>query len=173
MTCENIWSFRGINWLSTQRIKQECIPVGCVPPTAVVVGGVWSPSISPLGVGLDLIPINFRLGCGPGAPPPDQTPHWEQAPPGAGNPPGSRHPPVNRMTDACENITLPQTSFAGGNKSIYPQEVSSRKLGIQTVPEDDCSLECKQQCMEMETNRWESKYVVQCVIEGAEFLQYL
>ena len=24
-------------------------------------------------------------------------------------------PPVNRMTDACENITLPQTSFAGGN----------------------------------------------------------
>ena len=24
--------------------------------------------------------------------------------------------PVNRMTDAYENITLPQTSFAGGNK---------------------------------------------------------
>ena len=24
-------------------------------------------------------------------------------------------PPVNRMTDASENITLPQTSFAGGN----------------------------------------------------------
>ena len=23
--------------------------------------------------------------------------------------------PVNRMTDRCENITLPQTSFAGGN----------------------------------------------------------
>ena len=28
------------------------------------------------------------------------------------------HPPVNRMTDACENITLPQTSFAGGNNLI-------------------------------------------------------
>ena len=25
-------------------------------------------------------------------------------------------PPVNRMTDRCKNITLPQTSFAGGNK---------------------------------------------------------
>ena len=25
-------------------------------------------------------------------------------------------PPVNRMTDRCQNITLPQTSFAGGNK---------------------------------------------------------
>ena len=24
--------------------------------------------------------------------------------------------PVNRMTDAYENMTLPQTSFAGGNK---------------------------------------------------------
>ena len=27
-------------------------------------------------------------------------------------------PPVNRMTDACENITLAQTSFAGGNESV-------------------------------------------------------
>ena len=25
--------------------------------------------------------------------------------------------PVNRMTDRCKNITLPQTSFAGGNKN--------------------------------------------------------
>ena len=28
------------------------------------------PSISPLGVGLDLIPLNFPLGCGPGSDPP-------------------------------------------------------------------------------------------------------
>ena len=27
--------------------------------------------------------------------------------------------PVDRMTDACKNITLPQTSFAGGNKWLY------------------------------------------------------
>ena len=27
--------------------------------------------------------------------------------------------PVNRMTDRCKNITLPQTSFAGGNKATY------------------------------------------------------
>ena len=26
-----------------------------------------------------------------------------------------RHPPMNRMTDRCKNITLPQISFAGGN----------------------------------------------------------
>ena len=29
---------------------------------------------------------------------------------------------MNRMTDACENITLPQTSFAGGNERIWTPE---------------------------------------------------
>ena len=76
------------NW-----IEQECIPVGCVPIAAVVIGGrgapgsdppqfppwvwawIWSPSISPLGVGLGLIPLNFPLGCGPGPDPP-QFPPW-------------------------------------------------------------------------------------------------
>ena len=28
-------------------------------------------------------------------------------------------PPVNRMTNRCKNITLPQTSFAGGNNCHY------------------------------------------------------
>ena len=57
----------------------------------------------------------------------DSLPPWRQTlldayPPGhvtcdacweANTPP----PPVDRMTDACKNITLPQTSFAGGNNS--------------------------------------------------------
>ena len=31
-----------------------------------------------------------------------------------------RHiPPVNRMTNRCKNITLPQTSFASGNNVFY------------------------------------------------------
>ena len=78
---------------SIAHLKQECIPVGCVPPAAVVVVGwgwvwSWSPWISPLGVGLDLIPLNFSLavgldliplnfslGCGPGPDPP-QFPPW-------------------------------------------------------------------------------------------------
>ena len=60
--------------------RQECIPVECVPPTAVAVGGgVWylasSPSTSPLGVGLDQIPLNFPLGCVP-EPDPPQPPTW-------------------------------------------------------------------------------------------------
>ena len=49
-------------------------------------------------------------------------------PPGP-DPPGSRHPPpVNRMTNRCKNITLPQTSFAGGNKwTIDANNVWKRK----------------------------------------------
>ena len=34
----------------------------------------------------------------------------------AGGVPAQVLPPVNRMTDRCKNITLPQTSFAGGNE---------------------------------------------------------
>ena len=47
-------------------MKQECIPVGCVPPAAVAVGGRGA---------LDQIPFNFPLGCGPGRDPP-QFPPW-------------------------------------------------------------------------------------------------
>ena len=36
-------------------------------------------------------------------------------------------PPVNRMTDRCKNITLPQTSFAGGKKS-FPESFCIRTL---------------------------------------------
>ena len=45
--------------------------------------------------------------CHPGCSFPDADP----LPTNADPPP----PPVDRMTHACENITLPQTLFAGGN----------------------------------------------------------
>ena len=49
-------------------LQQECIPVGCVPPAAVAVGGWGSVSVHagmhPPGVGLET-----PLGCGPGDPP--------------------------------------------------------------------------------------------------------
>ena len=50
-------------------MKQECIPVGCVPPIAVVVWG-------PRGDGLDLIPLNFPLASGPGSDRPELTLGW-------------------------------------------------------------------------------------------------
>ena len=54
-------------------------------------------------------------------PPPDQAPAPDQAPlgpdpPRPGTPQDQAPPPVNRMTNRCKNITLPQTSFAGGKK---------------------------------------------------------
>ena len=121
-------------------------PLGCWPgpdPPQFppwVWAWIWSPSISPLGMGLDLIPLNFPLGVGmdliplnfplgygPGSDPP-QFPPWLWAWRGAslagglpgrgGLPPCTEAEPlpVNRMTDRCKNITLLQTSFAGGNE---------------------------------------------------------
>ena len=40
-------------------------------------------------------------------------------------------PSVNRMTDKCKNITLPQTSFAGLNYSKPPTSVINIKLSKQ------------------------------------------
>ena len=70
----------------------------------------------------------------------DQAP-WEQTPqtrhptgtrhpPGPGTPrpgPGTL-PPVNRVTNRCKNITLPQTSFAGGKNSMK-MRLKNRKIG--------------------------------------------
>ena len=94
------------------------------------------PPASPLGVGLDQIPLSFPLGCGPGDPPGNLKGMLEPDPPGPGTPPGTRPPrdqahpqgpgtpcpwdqapPVNRITDTLKNITLLQTSFAGGNNN--------------------------------------------------------
>ena len=97
-------------------MKQECIPVGCVPPAAVAIRR-----------GLDQIPLNFPLGCGPGGPPwpdPPKLPPWVWAwksarhagtrPPWDQTPPRTRHPPGTEfLTHPPENITLPQTSFVG------------------------------------------------------------
>ena len=113
------------------RDRQDCIPVGCIPPAC----WPYLPACSVPG-GLDLIPLNFPLGCGPGSDPPQFPPwvwdwrgglllggssswgvgvySWGVSPPG-GYARGvvSQHalrqtPPVDRITDACKNITLPQ-----------------------------------------------------------------
>ena len=96
--------------------KQECIPVGCVPPAAVAVGEgsvclsackvwVWRP---PPGVGLETC-----KACWDTTPPPPQRPaarHAEIPPPmHAGILPSS---PPDRMTDTCKNI--PFANFVCG-----------------------------------------------------------
>ena len=54
---------------------------------------IWSPSISTLGVGLDLIPLNFPLGCGPVEAPGPGTHLGADTPPGS-SPPGAGIPPL-------------------------------------------------------------------------------
>ena len=71
---------------------QECIPVGCVPPAAVAVPG-----------GLHQATPQSRHPMGADTPPEADTPR-EQTPPLW----------TEFLTHAYENITLPQTSFAGG-----------------------------------------------------------
>ena len=106
--------------------KQECIPVGCVPPVhwpsggGLPAGGVpaWG-GVPPRGCTCrgDLLGgctcqggVPARGGDLPGGVP-------TQGIPGQGGVPAQvPPPPVNRMTDKCKNITLPQTSFAGGKK---------------------------------------------------------
>ena len=131
---------------------------------------IWSSSISSLGVCLDLIPLNFPLGCGPGSDPPLFLPWvwaWKGSPwqggllgrgspwrgvslaggspwqgvslvggspwqgvslAGEGGSPcqgasflGDPPPWTEFLTHASENITLPQTSFAGGNNRFLFQ----------------------------------------------------
>ena len=56
--------------------------------------------------------------------PQEQTPPQRPAARHAGIPPAMHAgiaPPMNRMTNRCKNITLPQTSFAGGNNPSTPR----------------------------------------------------
>ena len=100
-----------------RRKKQDCIPVGCVPPAhwpylpaCCVPGGAWSRGVPGLGGawsrgclvrGVCLV----RGGCVPGPGGWYPSMHWGR-------------PPVNRITNRCKNITLPQTSFADGKNTI-------------------------------------------------------
>ena len=101
-------------------LKQESIPVGCEPPAC------WPyPVVSYVSGGVcPTTPDADTPGCRP--PPPGYRPPWMQNPrcrllltmwPAmhVGKP---TFPPVNRMTDKCKNITLQQTSFADGNKTL-------------------------------------------------------
>ena len=81
---------------------QECIPVGCVLSTAVAISegsvrlGVSAQGVSAQGGvcrGASVGGVSQGGVCPGGVCPGECLPH---------------HPPVNRISDACENITLPQ-----------------------------------------------------------------
>ena len=106
------------------RKKQGCIPVGCVPPACcpylpacTAGGGTWSGGVPGPGGGVPGLGGYLVSG---GVPGPGGTWSWGVylvlvGVPGPGGCTCPGTPPVTRMTDRCKNITLPQTSFAGGN----------------------------------------------------------
>ena len=54
-----------------------------------------------------------------------------------------RPPPVNRMTDNCKNITLPQTSVAGGNKLT---DMIQKKMLEYQLHHIDIKIKCALDC---------------------------
>ena len=78
-----------------------CIFGGGVWPTPLMQTPPWRPAQDPLPGG--------RLGRGVSS-----QPHLDANLPGCRPPGGRTPPPLTRMTDVSKNITLPQTSFAGG-----------------------------------------------------------
>ena len=78
--------------LEQTQMKQECIPVGCVPPACKCTAAAR-------GVTLTETPsTDTPLDRDP----PGQRPPWTE------NPLWTETPPVNRIADRCKNITLPQ-----------------------------------------------------------------
>ena len=79
------------------KIKQECIPVECILSAAV--------AVSCGGVCLKCLPEVSAWGCLPGG----CLLQWVSAQGGSAyQGVSTRHPLVNRITDRCKNITLPQ-----------------------------------------------------------------
>ena len=98
------WSRGGVPGLG------ECTWLGgfLVQGVYLVWGSVPGPRGCAPGLGVYLVPG----GC-----------TWSQV----GGPAQVLPPPVNRMIDRCKNITLPQTSFAGGNNMVCTPPMGNRR----------------------------------------------
>ena len=108
---------------------QECIPVGCLPP-ACCPGGC-------LVLGGCLLPREGEEGCLVWGGVCSQGGDWS----GDGIPACTEadSPPVNRITDTCKNITLPQLSLRAvindsSSKEFYYRQQNQRETAL--VQED-------------------------------------
>ena len=91
------------------------VPAQGVPARGVPAHGVYLPG----GVPARGVPARVVCACQGGTCPGGYLPGG-YLPRGylRGGVPAQVLPPVNRMTDRCKNITLPQTSFAGSKKNF-------------------------------------------------------
>ena len=113
---------------------QECIPVGCLPP-ACCPGGVPGPR----GVSA---PEGREEGCLVWGGVCSQGGDWS----GDGIPACTEadSPPVNRITDTCKNITLPQLSLRAvindsSGKEFYYRQQNQRNTAL--VREDASAID--------------------------------
>ena len=129
--------------------KQECIPVGCVLPAAVAISPAThtplchacppSPCMPPSP---NMPPFTMHAPLTMNSPFTTHAPLCHTHPPSpCMTPLCHAHPPVNRITDACENINLPQTSFAGGIKRTLLYCISAG-LEVLSVSETHRSTRC-------------------------------
>ena len=108
----------GLSVQGRSLLRGDACPGWCLHREDQSAQGVFCPGVSAQGVGVCQGCVSAQGVCA-----------WEVYP----NMKWGRHPtPMNRITDRCKNITLPQTSFAGGNKwhssywySINGHEVSN------------------------------------------------
>ena len=118
------------------QMEQGCIPVGCVLPACclylpacTVQGGVCYLGVCSQGRCLRLGGVCYQGVSAPGG---CLLPGGRCLLQGGGY---SRYalrqtPPVDRMTNRYKNITLPQTSFVGGNNFVYTTGVEQYRCII-------------------------------------------
>ena len=132
-------------WFPRTVKKQECIPVGCVPPTALAIRGglhqtppppragtTWDPAHPP-----GRSPLNFPLGCGPGPDPPQLRP-WVWA--------WTRSPSTSPLAVDLDQIPLHFPLGCGPGDP--PQRPAARLAGTPpamhagTAPPETCCKAC-------------------------------
>ena len=99
-------------------LEQECIPVGSVPSAAVAVSPTTHTPCHAQPPSPHMPPLPRTSPFATHAPPLPHMPHLCHAHPLPQYPLPCMPPPVDRMTDACENITFPQLLLRTVNISV-------------------------------------------------------
>ena len=107
--------------------KQQCIPVGCVPPAVVAV-----PGESPPGTPQTRYPPE-QAPSGPGTPLGASTPP-DKAPPGSKHPPDLA-PPLWTESQTPLNIQPCPNFVAGGNKELDTIQLTSLEASLTKHPD--------------------------------------
>ena len=113
------WIGVTLRTLPVNIVKQECIPEGCVLPTAVAITG----------------------GGGSPHPPRTGTPQ-EQVPPGAGTPPGADTPLARSPSTSSLGVGLETPPARSHSTSLLGVDLETCKACWDTTPPETCCKVC-------------------------------